>query len=120
MTTRPFTCLALLLTPLICAAQNADPRSDYPTIERVLFVEACVREHPERQRTEMLYKCSCAMDVIAGALDYGEYVEASTAFFASQAAGERGTAVRESSAGKTLSQRYRDARGTAVKRCMIE
>ena len=53
---------------------------DYPTIERVQFVEFCVREHPDRPRQEMLYKCSCAMDKIIAQMPYEEYVDASTAY----------------------------------------
>ena len=44
--------------------------NDFPTVERVLFVEACTRERPDRSRTEMLYKCSCVIDVLAGELSF--------------------------------------------------
>lgn len=116
------TALAILtaLMPFVVFAQDGETAKDYPTVERVLFVEACVREHPDRQHTEMIYKCSCAMDVIVSRLSYADYVEASTAFFGAQVAGERGAQVREGVSHDGLADRYRDARGEALRRCMIQ
>jgi hypothetical protein len=101
------------------AVQQPVAANDFPTVERVLFVEACAREHPERSRTEMLYKCSCAIDVLAGELSFEDYVNASTAYNAAQTAGERGTRIRESSTGRELADRFRAARAQAVKQCML-
>lgn len=112
--------MLLALMPPRVFAQDGEHAKDYPTVERVLFVEACAREHPDRQHTEMIYKCSCAMDVIVGRLSYPEYVEASTAFFGAQVAGERGAQVREGVSRDGLADRYRDARSEALKRCMIQ
>jgi hypothetical protein len=110
----------LALCASAAQAQNESPgASDYPTIERVQFVEACVREHPDRQRQEMIYKCSCAMDKIIAQLTYDEYVEGSTAFFAGQIAGERGVGLRESTVGQTLTDRYRSVHNQALKDCLI-
>ncbi|MGH6692130.1 MAG: hypothetical protein ACREF4_15790 [Gammaproteobacteria bacterium] len=115
--------LVLIAFVPVMAAQPTEAEeargNDFPTVERVLFVEACVRDHPDRARTEMLYKCSCAIDSIATELSYAEYVDASTAFAAGQAAGERGTHIRESSAGEDLAGRYRQARANARKACML-
>ena len=93
--------------------------NDFPTVERVLFVEACAREHPDRPHTEMLYKCSCVVDRIARDLTFDEFVEASTAFSAGQAAGERGAQVRDSSPGQDLAGRFRAARSAAQQQCML-
>jgi hypothetical protein len=92
------------------ADQPAAP-SDFPTIERVLFVEGCARDQPDRPRTEMLYKCSCVI--------FEDYVSASTAFYAAQVAGERGTRIRESTTGRELADRFRSARAQAAKQCML-
>ena len=99
---------------------RAATSNDFPTIERVLFVESCAREHPDRPRQEMLYKCSCALDTIAGELQYEEYVELSTAADAGQIAGERGAAVRESSEGKSMGTRYKAIRSKAFHSCLVE
>jgi hypothetical protein len=40
-------CLASALCALTAAATAADaPRNDYPTVDRVLYVQACMRAHP--------------------------------------------------------------------------
>jgi hypothetical protein len=114
--------LAVTLTALCAApasAQEERSAADYPTIERVHFVEFCVREHADRPRQEMLYKCSCAMDKIIAQLPFEDYVDASTAYFAGQIAGERGVGIRESTVGHTLADRYRTIHRQAMKDCLI-
>ena len=110
---------AALSTPLAAAEDEPQGKADYPTIDRVQFVEFCVREHPDRSHQEMLYKCSCAMDKIVAQMSYEDYVEASTAYLGGQIAGERGAGVRESTLGHTLADRYRTAHRAAMKDCMI-
>jgi hypothetical protein len=109
----------LLLTLLAALAASADAH-DYPTVDRVQYVEACIRDHPERQRQEMIYKCSCVVDALALQLSYEDFVEASTAAYMGQAAGERGTAVRESAPGKGLMSVFSKAQKAAFRQCMIE
>jgi hypothetical protein len=99
---------------------GATTGNDFPTIDRVLFVENCVRDYPDRPRQEMLYKCSCAVDAIAGEFPYDEYVELATAVDAGQVAGKRGAAVRESSEGKNMSKRFKEARAKAFSSCFIQ
>jgi hypothetical protein len=111
--------LAALCTSVAIAQDEPRGNVDYPTIERVQFVEFCVREHPDRSRQEMLYKCSCAMDKIIVQLPYEEYVEGSTAYFAGQIAGERGVGVRESTVGHTLADRFRAAQRKAMADCLV-
>ena len=111
--------LFLLVVPLCAAAQEQEAGHAYPTIDRVLFVHTCARERPERPQTEMLYKCSCAIDAIARELDYATYVEGSTAFHAAQIAGPRGTEVRESTTGKQWADRYRTVHDRAYEQCFI-
>jgi hypothetical protein len=94
--------------------------NDFPTLERVLFVEACVRDHPDRPRQEMLYKCSCAVDAIAKEVEYEEFVEMATANDAGQIAGERGLAVRESNEGRMLASRFKELRSKAFQSCFIQ
>lgn len=108
-----------LLLALVLLAGAADAH-DYPTVELVQYVEACIRDHPDRHRQEMLYKCACAIDVIAQQLSYDEFVDASTALNAGQIAGKRGTAIRESQPGRELASRLRQAQRAAFSRCLIE
>jgi hypothetical protein len=79
-----------------------------------------VRDHPDRNRQEMIYKCSCAIDALAEQMAFDEFVEASTAVYAGQAAGERGTAVRESATGQDLASAFRAAQAQAFRRCLIQ
>ena len=94
--------------------------NDFPTVERVMFVEACARDHPDRPHQEMLYKCSCALDALAAEYTYDQYVDLSTAFNAGQIAGERGAAVRESTTGQDLIKQFRAARSKAFSGCFIQ
>jgi hypothetical protein len=110
-------CTALL--GLICLSAGSVLANDYPTVDRVLYVEACIRNHPERNRQEMIYKCSCALDALAEQIGYDDFVELSTAFYAGQAAGERGTAVRESGPGQDMASRFRKAQADAFQHCLI-
>jgi hypothetical protein len=104
---------------LLCCAGSV-AANDFPTVERVLFVENCMREHADRPRQEMLYKCSCMVDAIADEASYDDFVEMSTANDAGQIAGERGTQVRESAEGRALTKRYRDLRAKASQRCFVQ
>jgi hypothetical protein len=104
----------------LASMSNDTTANDFPTIDRVMFVEACAREHPDRPHQEMLYKCSCALDAIAADYTYDQYVDLSTAFDAGQIAGERGAAVRESTTGQDLIKQFRAARSKAFSGCFIQ
>ena len=108
----------LIAAALVLLALTAQA-NDFPTLERVQFVESCIRDHPDRSRQEMIYKCSCAVDAIADEVTYAEYVDLATGFAAGQAAGERGAAIRESTQGRDLASRYRAIQGRAFKACLI-
>lgn len=105
--------LAAALPGIACA-------NDFPTVERVLFVESCAREHPDRPHQEMVYKCSCVVDAMAEEVDYEDFVEMSTANDAGQIAGERGTAVRESNEGRELTKRWKALRAKAAQACFLQ
>ena len=91
---------------------------DYPTTERVEYVEQCMREGTA-SRYEMLYKCSCVIDAIARELSYEDYVEASTAQKAMSIAGEKGSAIRDAQVNKDLAARFRGAQTKAKTSCFI-
>jgi len=112
--------LARVLACALASFAGTVAANDFPTLERVLFVEGCVREHADRPRQEMLYKCSCALDAIAAEARYDDFVEMSTANDAGQIAGERGTSVRESREGRELTKRYKELRAKSAKSCFIQ
>lgn len=92
---------------------------DYPTVDRIEFVHMCQREHPDKPPHEMLYKCSCVIDKLSVELPYEEYVESSTAFYASSIAGERGQVIRNERVAKELADTFRVQLGKARKSCFI-
>ena len=98
-----------------CYAQIAD----YPTQDRILFADECVRAHPERPRQEMLYKCACLIDAVAEEIPYAEFSELATAANASTIAGERGSAVR-SEGVLAQAKHYRQVLARASKSCLIQ
>jgi hypothetical protein len=111
--------LALLLgTSWLLAgpAAGADsPVHDYPTVARVEFVQECISRHGGR--LENLYQCSCAIDRIANALSYDEYVEASTYAKYSSLPGEGGGIFRDSDQAKQMAKRYRETEAEAYRSC---
>jgi hypothetical protein len=65
---------ALLLTA-ITPARAAD--NDYPTAARADYVFGCMAANGNTR--EALFKCSCAIDTIAGLMPYSHYEQAETA-----------------------------------------
>lgn len=80
---------ALALSGVIAApvAYAMDlPANDYPTIARADYVFGCMQANG--QTREMLEKCSCSIDQIAGLLPYEQYEEAETIKSVSMRGGE--------------------------------
>ena len=101
------------------AAAKAPPAShDYPTADRVLFVEACVRDHPGGYY-EMVDKCSCTLDTIAREVSYDDYVEMSTATNANSIGGERGGYIRDVEVLQQDIRKFRTLQAQALKSCLV-
>jgi len=99
-------------------AQLSKP-NDFPTHARVDFVLACMREHPAIGQ-EAIYKCSCAIDMIAGQVNYESWVELSTVASATTIAGERGGVMRDLKDGRKLIARFREIQDGAKKSCFLD
>lgn len=91
---------------------------DYPTSERVIYVESCMRENPGGHY-EMLNKCSCVIDRIARELPFDDYVTMSTATNALTIGGERGSAIRDVEPLQVQIRKFRQLQANARKSCMI-
>lgn len=106
---------------LITLAQSAiaAPANQYPTVDRIEYVHACQRDHSDRPAQEMLYKCSCVIDTIADQLNYDDYVESSTAYYASSIAGERGQVIRTEVHTKHLADMFKSIQAAARKSCFV-
>ncbi|MBB4845770.1 hypothetical protein HNP55_004322 [Paucibacter oligotrophus] len=91
---------------------------DYPTLERVQFVQTCMREHPGPE-FEMQSKCACMLDSLATELAYERYVQLSTEAKAISIGGERGGVLRDNEAVKDEIKQYRAQQARAEKACFL-
>jgi len=107
--------LAAVCASLLPAAARAH---DYPTVDRVTYVQACMRDHPGSYY-EMVNKCSCVIDRIAQDVPYDDYVTMSTATNANSIGGERGSYIRDVDALQQQIRKFRALQTQAMKSCMI-
>jgi hypothetical protein len=91
---------------------------DYPTVERVIYVQACMRDHPG-PAFEMVNKCSCAIDRIAEQIIFDDYVSLSTVANAITIGGERGAVLRDAEPMQELARKFRKLNAEAKKSCFI-
>ena len=118
---RTLTALVLAGLAFSAASARADtPKNDYPTAERVQFVEECINQYPEKGRFEMVQKCSCLIDGLARHYSYDEFVDMSTAAKAFTIAGERGNVVRDTPMGQRLNAEYKKALADAKEGCFLQ
>jgi hypothetical protein len=106
------TCCALLLASTLAQA------NDFPTVDRVLYVQECVRDNPG-PHYEMINKCSCALDRIASEVKFDEFTSMSTVVKAISIGGERGGQLRDNETVKPQIARYRELQAKARKACFI-
>jgi hypothetical protein len=106
-----------LLLMLVCAAPLAHA-NDFPTRARVEFVLGCMRDSKASPQ-ESMYKCSCAIDVIADKVKYSEWVDLSTISNGITIAGERGGVMRDMKDGRKLITSYKDLQANAKKQCFL-
>ena len=111
--------LRALAAAAIATAAGAAQAHDYPTSERVIYVEACMRDHPGAHY-EMLNKCSCMLDAIAQGLPYDDYVEMSTAANANSIGGQRGSYIRDVPMLQEQIKKYKALQAQAQKSCFIQ
>ena len=103
----------------VLAVPAAVQAHDYPTAERVIFVEACMHERPG-SHYEMLNKCSCVIDAIAREVPYDDYVTMSTATSANSIGGERGNTIRDTEPLQVQIRKFRQLQAQARKGCMLD
>ena len=105
---------AALLAAPACAQAH-----DYPTSERVVYVEACIHDHPGGHY-EMVNKCSCVIDRIAGEVPYDDFVTMSTAAKATTIGGERGSYIRDVESLQVQIRKFRQLQAQARKSCLLD
>ena len=92
--------------------------NDFPTSGRVEVVLECMRDHAGGQ-FELLNKCSCTIDRLAGHYKYDAFVEAQTMAKAITIAGERGSALRDNNDAQKEARRYRASVLEAGRACFL-
>ncbi len=102
---------------LLLAAGSASA-NDFPTIDRVLYVQECVRNHPGPYY-EMINKCSCALDALARQVSFDDYMTMSTATNANSIGGERGGYIRDVDSLQKEIRRFRDLQTKVQVGCFI-
>ena len=111
--------ITLALSGLLAVGATSPARAqDYPTSDRVVWVEQCMRQHPG-PHYEMLNKCSCALDKLAGDVSFDDFVQMSTASNANSIGGERGNTIRDTELLQVQIRRFRQLQSAAKKSCFI-
>jgi hypothetical protein len=100
---------------LVGAAASAN---DFPTVDRVLYVQECMRAHPGPE-FEMVNKCSCSLDRLAEEVKFDDYVNMVTIVKSVTIAGERGGVLRDNETLKPEIARYRALQAKVAKACFI-
>lgn len=111
----------LALSSVACTLAFAAPardRNDFPTMERVLYVQECMRTNPGAEH-EMISKCSCALDKLAAEVRFDDYMSMSTLSKAVSISGERGGGLRDNESLKPQIARWRELQSKVQKACFI-
>ena len=80
--------LSIMVNPYLYAEVN-----NFPTIDRVLFVNECVRENGGG--LDSLYKCSCVMDYFVNNLSYEDFDNMDASTHGINTTGERSAIWRD-------------------------
>jgi hypothetical protein len=103
------------LCPADEPAAQALPAHNYPTVARVEYVNDCVTRNGGKLAN--LYQCSCAIDKIANALSYDEFVESSTFAKYATLPGEGGGIFRDSDTAKQTAKQFRALESDSLHSC---
>ena len=114
----PLLQMALGATLLAAAGQAGARTNDFPTTDRVLYVQECMRNHPGPQ-FEMINKCGCALDKLAAEVSFDDYLTMSTATNANTIGGERGNSIRDVAMLQDQIKRYRGLQSKVNKACFV-
>lgn len=106
------------LLALLCLAGGAAQANDFPTVDRVLYVQECMRAHPG-PHYEMVNKCSCALDALAKEVKFDDYMTMNTAANANSIGGERGSYIRDVESLQVQIKRYREIQSRVKAGCFI-
>ena len=111
--TNRYVCAAALLAAAASVSAN-----DFPTADRILYVQECMQAHPG-SNFEMVNKCSCALDKLALKVKFDDYVTMTTIVKAVTIGGERGGDLRDNETIKPQIKRYRDLQSEVQSSCFL-
>jgi hypothetical protein len=94
------------------------PLHNYPTVARIEYVNTCMARTGDKLAA--MYQCACAIDRIADALSYEDFVEASTFAKYATLPGEGGAIFRDSDHGRQLAKHYRELERAALGSCGMQ
>ncbi len=91
---------------------------DYPTVDRVLYVQDCMNSHPG-PFYEMVNKCSCALDALAREVSFDDFTSMMTVTRAMSIGGERGNTIRDTEPLQAQAKRFRELQSKAQSGCVL-
>src|SRR5437764_213059 len=105
---------------VLCAGAPPVYGNDFPTRARVEFVLGCMKDS-ESPEQESMYKCSCAIDVLAGKMQYAAFVDLSTVANVGFVIGSRCVAVIDTGGTYAVGRALHDAlrKVTALPVCYV-
>lgn len=118
MTRRPLSLHHWLLCAPLLVGMTPTHAHDYPTADRVTWVQSCMQDHPGHY-FEMVNKCSCAIDRIASKVRYDDFVTMSTSANARSIGGERGGSLRSSDSIQKAARLFSQIQQDAKSACFI-
>ena len=96
-------------------ARETATKHDYSTLVRVEYVNQCVEQHAHKLAA--VYQCSCAIDRIAAAVSFDDYVEVMTFINNANMPGEGGGMFRDSERGRKLIKNFRELESESLRSC---
>ncbi|MEM7222826.1 MAG: hypothetical protein AAF495_07610 [Pseudomonadota bacterium] len=107
--------LAFIVTLIGATQAAAAVANDYPTTARVDYVVGCMASNGHNQ--EMLERCSCSIDTIAGLVPYKRYIQAETILRMGQVGGEKSVVFKTSAHFKAIVEDLKRAQIEAELQC---
>ena len=118
MSNKRLTTYLVLLINLMVYPYVYGKGENYPTIDRVLYVNECIREHGGG--LDSLYKCSCVMDFFIENLTYDEFDNMDASSHGINTTGERSAIWRDPKSVRDGISRLKDVQTLAKKKCNLK
>ena len=118
MNNKKFAIFLILSTYLVVFPYAFAKTDEFPTIDRVLFVNECIREHGGG--LDSLYKCSCVMDYFIKNLTYEEFDNMDAATHGINTTGERSAIWRDPKSVRDGINRLKVVQSQAKKKCNLK